>query len=124
MTTNSVSESVSFEDLGVQDKPDGPVAAAIIAGGIGAFMLGFFTILAEASSGFKTLATLTASVGALSGKAVFTVVVWLAAWAGLHIALRNKSFDLNKALMIALVLIAIGVVATIPPIFVMFAPAE
>ncbi|MBA3020736.1 hypothetical protein [Propionicimonas sp.] len=124
MTTNSVNESVSLEDLGVQDKPDGPVAAAIIAGGIGALALGLFTILSEASAGFKALATLTSSVGTLSGKAVFTVIVWLAAWAGLHFALRNKSFDLTKALMIALVLIAVGVVATIPPIFVMFAPAE
>jgi len=124
MTTNSVKESVTLEDLGVQVKPDGPVAAAILAGGIGAFMLGIVTILAEASAGFKALATLNSSVGALSGKAVFTVIVWLAAWAGLHFALRTKHFDVTKALMIALVLVAIGVVATIPPVFVMFAPAE
>ena len=124
MTTNSMNESVSLEDLGVQEKADGPVAAAILAGGIGAFMLGIFTILAEASAGFKAFATLNAGVGALSGKAVFTVIVWLAAWAGLHFALRTKHFDVSKALMIALVLIAIGVVATIPPVFVMFAPAE
>jgi hypothetical protein len=124
MTTNSVKESVSLEDLGVQEKPEGPVAAAILAGGIGAFALGLFTILAEASSGFKVLATLNAGVGALSGKAVFTVIVWLASWAGLHFALRSKHFDVTKALLIALVLVAIGVVATIPPVFVMFAPTK
>jgi hypothetical protein len=124
MTTNLATTSVSLEELAVQDKPDGPVAAAIIAGGIGAFMLGFFTILAEASASFKTLATLNEGVGGLSGKAVFTVIVWLASWAGLHVALRTKSFDVTKALVIALVLVAIGVVTTIPPIFVMFAAAE
>jgi hypothetical protein len=124
MTTNLVKESVTLEDLAVQDKPDGPVAAAIIAGGIGAFMLGVFTILAEASASFKTLATLNEGVGGLSGKAVFTVIVWLASWAGLHLALRTKHFDVTKALVIALVLVAIGVVTTIPPVFVMFAPAE
>jgi len=124
MTTNLATTSVSLEELAVQDKPDGPVAAAIIAGGIGAFMLGFFTILAEASASFKTLATLNEGVGGLSGKAVFTVIVWLASWAGLHVALRTKSFDVTKALVIALVLVAIGVVTTVPPIFVMFAAAE
>ena len=124
MTTNSVKESVSLEDLGVQEKPEGPVAAAILAGGIGALALGLFTILAEASAGFKVLATLNAGVGALSGKAVFTVIAWLASWAGLHFVLRSKHFDVTKALLIALVLVAIGVLLTIPPIFVMFAPSK
>lgn len=123
MTTNIATESISLEDLDVQDKPDGPVAAAIIAGGIGAFALGLFTILAEVSEGFKTLVSLNAGVGSLSGKAVFTVITWLVVWAGLHVALRAKSFNATKATLIALVLITLGVVATIPPIFTMFAPA-
>jgi len=124
MTTNIATESISLEDLDVQDKPSGPVAAAIIAGGFGAFALGLFTILAEVSGSFNTLVTLNAGVGSLSGKAVFTVITWLVVWAGLHVALRAKSFDATKATLIALVLIAVGVVATIPPIFTMFAPAE
>ena len=124
MTTNVATETVSLEDLDVVDKPDGPVAAAIIAGGIGAFALGFFTILAEVSASFKTLTTLNEGVGGLSGKAVFTVIAWLVAWAALHLALRAKSFDVGKATLIALVLIAVGVVTTIPPIFTMFAPTE
>lgn len=124
MTTNMVNEPVTLDQLGVQDKPGGPVAAAIIAGGIGAFTLGLFTILAEASASFKTLVTLSEGVGSLSGKAVFTVFVWLASWAVLHFALRTKEFDVRRATVIALVLIAIGVVTTIPPIFVMFAAAE
>jgi len=124
MTKNSVNESVTLEELAVQEKPEGPVAAAILAGGIGVFMLGLFTILAEASAGFKALATLNAGVGTLSGKAVFTVIVWLASWTGLHFALRTKHFDVIRALVIALVLVAIGLVATIPPVFAMFAPGE
>ena len=124
MTTNLGNETVSLEQLGVEDKAEGPVAAAIIAGGIGVFVLGFFTILAEASASFKTLATLNEGVGGLSGKAVFTVIVWLASWVGLHLALRTKQFDARKALAIALVLVAVGLLATIPPIFTMFAAAE
>jgi len=124
MTKNVVTEAASLEQLAVQDKPEGPVAAAIIAGGIGTFALGLFTILAEASASFKTLATLNEGVGGLSGKAVFTVVVWLTSWAALHLALRTKPFDTRKAMVIALVLIAVGVLTTIPPVFTMFAPAE
>jgi hypothetical protein len=124
MTTNVATENVSLEDLDVQDKPDGPVAAAIIAGGIGAFAIGLYTILAEVSASFKTLASLNEGVGALSGKAVFAVVTWLVVWAALHVALRAKTVDVTKATLLALVLIAVGVVATIPPIFTMFAPAE
>lgn len=67
---------------------------------------------------------LNAGVGALPGEAVFAGIVWLASWAGLHFALRAKHFEVTRALVIALVLVAIGVVATIPPVFVMFAPAE
>ncbi|WP_155859379.1 hypothetical protein [Cellulomonas sp. KRMCY2] len=124
MTTNVADETTGLEQLDVQDKGEGPVAAAIIAGGIGAFALGLFTILAEASASFKTFATLNEGVGGLSGKAVFTVVVWLASWAALHLALRTKTFDVRKAMTIALVLVAVGVLATIPPIFTMFAAAE
>lgn len=124
MTNNIATESVSLEDLDTRDKSDGPVAAAIIAGGVGAFALGLFTILSEASASFKTFVTLNDGVGSLSGKAVFTVVAWLVAWAVLHVALRTKSMDAMKATLIALVLVAVGVVATIPPIFTMFAPAE
>jgi hypothetical protein len=35
-----------------QDKPNGPVAAALLAGGIGAATLGVVTTLAEASEAF------------------------------------------------------------------------
>jgi hypothetical protein len=124
MTTNLMTEPVTLERLGVEDKPDGPVAAAILAGGVGAFSLGLFSVLAEMSASFKTFLTLSEGVGALSGKAVFTVVVWLAAWLVLHLALRTKKYDVLRATAIALVLVAIGLVTTIPPIFTMFAPAE
>ena len=124
MTTNVVTETVGLEQLAVEDKPEGPVAAAILAGGIGVFAMGFSTILTEMSAGFKTLMTLDAGVGALSGKAVFMVLVWLASWAGLHFALRTKTFGIPRAMVIALILIAVGVVTTIPTIYVLFAPAE
>jgi hypothetical protein len=54
-----------------EDKPEGPISAAIIAAGIGALGLGVLTTLAEASETFSGWLTLNAGVGALSGKTIW-----------------------------------------------------
>ena len=103
-----------------QDKPEGPIAAAIIAGGIGAAALGVFTTLAEASTGVKNWLQWSDAVGPLSGKVLMALLVWLVAWAVLHLALRNKPYETRRALTIALVLIGLGVLGTFPLFFQAF----
>jgi hypothetical protein len=103
-----------------QDKPEGPIAAAIIAGGIGAAALGLFTTLAEASEGVKDWLQWSDAVGPLSGKVLMAVLVWLVAWAILHLALRNKPYETRRALVISLVLIGLGVLGTFPLFFQAF----
>jgi hypothetical protein len=46
-------EQHHHETIEFPDKPEGPIAAAILAGGIGCLALGLFTTLAEASSSFS-----------------------------------------------------------------------
>ena len=104
------------------DKPEGPVAAAILAAGIGALALGVFTTLAEASDSVADWLRWNAAVGPLSGKTLMTVIVWLASWAGLHLWLRGKAYETRRALTIAGVLIALGVLGTFPTFFELFAP--
>jgi hypothetical protein len=103
------------------DKPEGPVAAAILAGGIGCLALGVFTTLAEASLDIKDWLQWSDRVGPLSGKTVMAVIVWLIAWAVLHVVYRAKPFETRRALTIALVLVALGVVGTFPTFFQAFA---
>jgi hypothetical protein len=103
-----------------QDKPEGPIAAAIIAGGIGAAALGLFTTLAEASEGVKDWLQWSDAVGPLSGKVLMGVLVWLVAWAILHAVLRNKPYETRRALVISLVLIGLGVLGTFPLFFQAF----
>jgi hypothetical protein len=103
-----------------QDKPEGPIAAAIIAGGIGVATLGLFTTLAEASEGVKDWLQWSDAVGPLSGKVLMGVLVWLVAWAILHLALRNKPYETRRALVISLVLIGLGVLGTFPLFFQAF----
>ena len=49
------------------DRPAGPVAAALLATGIGAFTLGLFTTLSEASTGIHDFLAFTDEVGPRSG---------------------------------------------------------
>jgi hypothetical protein len=104
------------------DKPEGPISAAILAAGVGALALGVFTTLAEASSSVADWLRWNAAVGPLSGKTLMTVIVWLVTWAGLHLWLRHKPYETSRAVTIAVVLIALGVIGTFPTFFQLFAP--
>jgi hypothetical protein len=110
------------EAIEFPDKPEGPIAAAILAGGIGCLALGLFTTLAEASSSFSDWLSWDDDVGPLSGKTALAVIVWLISWAMLHVVYRAKPFETRRALTIALVLIALGVLGTFPTFFQIFAP--
>lgn len=103
------------------DKPEGPISAAILASGVGALSLGVFTTLAEASATVKDWLQWSDAVGPLSGKTTMAVIVWLLAWAGLHAGFRGKTYETRRALTIALVLIALGVLGTFPTFFQLFA---
>jgi hypothetical protein len=104
----------------VVDKPEGPISAAIIAAGIGAAALGLFTTLAEASATVKDWLQWNDRVGPLSGKTLLAVAVWLAAWAVLHVTLRTRPFETRRALIITVVLLALGVIGTFPTFFQAF----
>lgn len=103
------------------DKPEGPVSAAIIAGGIGALALGIFTTLAEMSEPIKNFLNFYNPVGPLSGKTTYAVVVWLISWVILHMMYKDKAVESRKALTVALILVALGVLGTFPIFFQAFA---
>ena len=109
-----------LRDIDFPDKPEGPIAAAIIAGGIGAAALGLFTTLAEASTDIKDWLDWKSRVGPLSGKTLMAVIVWLVAWAILHVFYRNKPSETRRAFIIAVVLVGLGVLGTFPTFFQAF----
>jgi hypothetical protein len=106
------------------DKPEGPIAAAIIAGGVGALALGVLTTLAEASVGIKDFLNIYDPVGPLGGKTIGAVIIWVVAWGVLHMIYRDKAAETAKAFTISLILIGLGVLGTFPIFFQAFAPAE
>ena len=104
------------------DKPEGPIVAAILAGGIGCFAMGVFTTLGEASTSIKDWLNWNNDVGPLAGKTIMTVIVWLLSWAILYGAYRNRQAETRQALTIALVLVGLGVIGTFPTFFQLFTP--
>jgi hypothetical protein len=102
------------------DKPFGPVAAALLAAGIGSFALGLMTTLAEASTSFSDALAWSERVGALSGKTIVAVAVWLIAWAILHLLYRGKDPSHKVVYTITALLVAGGLLLTFPVFFQLF----
>lgn len=123
MNTNTDSNILRDEYLEAQ-RPEGPVAAAILAGGVGALALGALTTLAEASTTIKDFLSWYDPVGPLSGKTTGAVIVWLVSWAVLHGMYRHKAVETRTALTMTLLLIALGVLGTFPVFFQLFAPTH
>jgi len=98
----------------------GEVAAALLAGGAGALVLGLVVILAEASSAFSGKLSLYPPTGSLSGKVAITVVGWALIWAFLHLRMRNREVPAGKMIRTLAILVALGLLGTFPPFFYLF----
>lgn len=98
-----------------REHPNGAALAAYLAAGTGAFAVGFIVLLNEV--GAFTAPTLYGPAGGVSGRTTLAVVVWLAAWALLHFRWRDRRIDGRSVYVITLVLIALGVLGTFPPVW-------
>jgi hypothetical protein len=116
-----MSEPVVTTHVEDVDRPTGPVAAAVLAAGIGGFVLGLLTTLNEASTGVHDFLEFDKDVGPLSGKTVIAVIAYFVSWAVLHGLWRRQNPVLRPILIATVVLIAIGVLGTFPTFFQAFA---
>ena len=114
-----------LEALDLPDKPDGPGAAMMISPGIGIFVLGLLTVLAEASEDAKTWLAKwewDQGVGPLAGKTTIASLAYVLSLVALWAAWRQKDTDLKKAFIIGLGLGVLGAIGTFPTFFQAFAP--
>jgi fluoride ion exporter CrcB/FEX len=112
-----------LEPLHLADKPDGPGAAMMVSAGFAIFVLGFLTVLAEASAGAKTwLQTWQwgVGVGPLAGKTTIASLLYFASLALLWAIWRNKDVNLKNAFSVGLALGILGALGTFPTFFTMF----
>jgi len=98
----------------------GPSAAAVLAGGIGLAAFGIVSTLAEAIASFSKALTWSKAVGALSGKTIIGVLVWLVAWLILGLAWKDREVKLGPIAVVAAILTVIGLLTTFPPFFDLF----
>jgi hypothetical protein len=103
------------EDTPPYRTSNGSSLAAVLAAGIGSFAMGVLVILNEA--GIYTAPSLYAPAGGLSGRSTFAVLAWLLAWAVLHTRWRDRTLDTGRVLAWTLVLVALSVVMTFPPVW-------
>ncbi len=100
------------------ERPNGPVAAAMLAGGIGSAVLGIATLLVElVGDAIKKPLTWSGPVGPLSGKAGLGIIAFLLSWVVLYFVMKDKETKFEQMAMIALVGLGIGLLFTFPPIW-------
>ena len=97
---------------------NGAALASFLAAGVGAFAMGFFVILGEA--GVFSAPAIYAPAGGVSGRTTCATVTWLIAWIVLHRRWRQRELAPRGVYMATLVLIALGVLATFPPVWALF----
>jgi hypothetical protein len=104
------------------DKPNGPVSAALLAGGLGSAVLGLVTLAVEiiGDGPFKTSLVWYKPAGPLSGKSGLGILAFFLAWAILHYMWKDKNTDFARISMISFVLLAIGLLGTFPPVWHLF----
>jgi hypothetical protein len=102
-------------------KPSGPAAAVVLAAGIGAFVLGLFATLNEASSGINEFLGFADDVGPLSGKTVIATGAFFVAWAVLGFIWRGREIAWKPVLIATVVLLGLGLLGTFPTFFEAFA---
>jgi hypothetical protein len=102
----------------------GEAAAALIAGGIGCFVVGLLTTLAAipALEGLKNALNWYNPVGPLAGKTGVGIIAFVLAWVIGHYLLRQKEVSLKLYFTITLVLVGFGFLLTFPPVFEAFEP--
>lgn len=94
---------------------NGSAMAALLSGGIGAFAMGAVVLLNEA--GLFATPTLYAPAGGVSGRTTLATVVWLVAWAVLHNRWNAREIAAGRVGAATLILIALGVLGTFPPVW-------
>jgi hypothetical protein len=100
--------------------PNGSGAAAILAAGIGSFMVAVLAIAADNSAAVKSLLNFYRPSGPLSGVTTFAVLVWLIAWGILEWRWRKRTVALGRINAVALFLLGMSLLLTFPPIADLF----
>ncbi len=107
------------------DKPNGPVAAALLSGGIGSAVLGVVTFANQVApaSAFSQWLVWYKPVGSLAGKSSLAIIAFLLAWAVLGWMWRQQELPFGRIAVISFILLVVGLIGTFPPFWLLFLPS-
>jgi hypothetical protein len=105
MTTHPANETL----------PNGSGAGAVLAAGIGCFVLGLLSFAGDKSPAIKSALVFYKPTGALSGVTAVAIVVWLLSWALLEWRWRRLDVKLSSVCLWAFSLLALSFLLTFPP---------
>jgi hypothetical protein len=100
--------------------PNGPAAAALLAGGIGSAFYGLIVLFSEVSESFGASLNWYNPVGPLSGKTTLGIIGFFVTWAVLHFMWKDKEVNFRSIATASFVLLAIGLLGTFPPVWRLF----
>jgi hypothetical protein len=106
----------SVPSVDTSNLPNGSGAAALLAAGIGAFVLSALAIATDHVAAMKSLMNFYEPTGPLSGVTSSAILVWLLAWVGLDARWKRRTVALRSIVTAALVLLALSFVLTFPPV--------
>jgi hypothetical protein len=95
---------------------NGPVAAAVVACGLGCFFLGILAVAADGSKGLAAALNFYHPAGPLSGVTTAAIALWIIFWAILADRWKNKNLAFAKVRAFAFVFLALGLLLTFPPV--------
>jgi hypothetical protein len=101
-------------------RTNGSGAAAVLAAGIGSFMVGLLAVAADQFASLKSLFVFYKPTGPLSGVTTSAILVWLIAWAILDWRWQKRTVALARINAAAFVLLGLSLLLTFPPIADLF----
>jgi hypothetical protein len=87
---------------------------------VGSAVIGLLTTGAVISAGLKSALNWWGPAGPLTGKTGVGVIAWLVSWIVLHILWKDEDVAFVRVLVVTLVLLALGLLLTFPPVFEAF----
>lgn len=99
---------------------NGAAAAALLSAGAGSAVIGLLTTGAAISVGLKSVLNWWGPAGPLTGKTGVGIIAWLVTWTILHNRWKDRELSLTRVLVVTLVLLALALLLTFPPVFEAF----
>jgi hypothetical protein len=97
-----------------EERTNGSGAAAILAAGGGAFVLGVLAIAGDKVAAVGRWMIFYRPTGPLSGVTTSAILIWLGCWGVLEWRWGKRSVAVGRICLAALVLLGVGVLLTFP----------